>query len=54
LLCFGTVTAEEFIMKKILLAGLLSGLLSSPAFAAIKEVIKEASGSGSTQHQAIS
>lgn len=41
-------------MKKILLAGLLSGLLSSPAFAAIKEVIKEASGSGSTQHQAIS
>ena len=41
-------------MKKILLAGLLSGLLSSPAFAAIKEVIKEASGSGPTQHQAIS
>ncbi|UNW07218.1 hypothetical protein MOV98_02515 [Acinetobacter variabilis] len=40
--------------EKILLAGLLSGLLSSPAFAAIKEVIKEASGSGSTQHQAIS
>jgi hypothetical protein len=41
-------------MKKILLAGLLSGLLSSPAFAAIKEVVKEASGSGPTQHQAIS
>ena len=41
-------------MKKILFAGLLSGLLCSPAFAAIKEVIKEATGSGPTQHQAIS
>src|SRR5690606_3829136 len=44
----------EYNMKKILLAGLLSGLLSSQAFAAIKEVVKEASGSGPTQHQAIS
>ena len=41
-------------MKKILFAGLLSGLLCSPAFAAIKEVIKEATGRGPTQHQAIS
>ena len=41
-------------MKKILFAGLLSGLLCNPAFAAIKEVIKEATGSGPTQHQAIS
>ena len=48
------VAAEEYNMKKILFAGLLSGLLCSPAFAAIKEVIKEATGSGPTQHQAIS
>ncbi len=41
-------------MKKILLATLLSGLFSSPAFAAIKEVVKDATGSGPTQHQAIS
>lgn len=41
-------------MKKILLATLLTGLCSSSVFAALKEVVKEASGSGATQHQAIS
>lgn len=41
-------------MKKILLATLLAGCVSSSAFAALKEIIKEASGSGATQHQAIS
>lgn len=41
-------------MKKILLAAILAGVWSSSSFAALKEVVKEASGSGSTQHQAIS
>lgn len=41
-------------MKKILLVAILAGVWSSSSFAALKEVVKEASGSGSTQHQAIS
>ena len=41
-------------MKKILFAAILAGVWSSSAFAALKEVVKEATGSGATQHQAIS
>ncbi len=41
-------------MKKIILSALLTAGLCSSAFAALKEVVKEASGSGETQHQAIS
>ena len=41
-------------MKKILLAAILAGVWSSSTFAALKEVVKEATGSGATQHQAIS
>lgn len=41
-------------MKKILLTAILASVLSSNAFAALKEVVKEATGSGATQHQAIS
>lgn len=41
-------------MKKILLTALIAGCMSSSTFAALKEVVKEASGSGVSQHQAIS
>lgn len=41
-------------MNKIFLALLLAGYATTSAFAALKEVVKEASGSGATQHQAIS
>lgn len=41
-------------MKKLLLAMMLTGCMTTSAFAALKEVVKEASGSGATQHQAIS
>lgn len=41
-------------MKKIIFSALFAACLSSSAFAALKEVVKEASGSGATQHQAIS
>ena len=42
-------------MKKILIFALaILGVCSSSAYAQLKEVVKEASGSGSTQHQAIS
>ncbi|NNP72486.1 penicillin-binding protein activator LpoB [Acinetobacter defluvii] len=41
-------------MKKIVFSALLAVGVCSSAFAALKEVVKEASGSGATQHQAIS
>ena len=42
-------------MKKILISALtILGVCSSTEFAQLKEVVKEASGSGPTQHQAIS
>ena len=41
-------------MNKLFLALFLAGCATTSAFAALKEVVKEASGSGATQHQAIS
>lgn len=41
-------------MKKILLTALIAGCMVPSTFAALKEVVKEASGSGVSQHQAIS